>query len=365
MPGPIMSAMNSWLEGVRVLDLSQYLPGPLATLFLADFGADVLKVEPPRGDEMRNLGPRDDAGRPIFYEAVNAGKTVRRMDLKQPQDRAAFLALVEGADVLLETFRPGVMARLGLDYAVLSARNPRLVYCSLNGYGAGSPMEQAAGHDANYLALAGLLDRNGDATPMYFDPPIADTTGSLYSVVAILGALRGRERSGRGCAIDIGLADVAHPLQVFAVADYGARGYSPGRNETYLNGGAAYYRIYGTRDGRFVAIGALEPKFWRSFCEASARPEWIARQAEPFPQHALTRDLAAHFATLTMAECVIRYGATDCCVTPVLTLGEGLASEHCQARGLVRRGEAGDLQALFPAHVDGVAPATRRALKVE
>ena len=125
---------------------------------------------------------------------------------------------------------------------------------------------------------------------MYFDPPIADTTGSLFAVIAILGALRGRDRSGRGCAIDIALADVAVPLQIFPVADYGARGYSPGRNETYLNGGAAYYRIYSTRDGRHVALGAIEPKFWRSFCETARHPEWIARQAEPLPQHMLTRD---------------------------------------------------------------------------
>ncbi len=358
-----MSALNHWLEGVRVLDLTQYLPGPLATLFLADFGADVLKIEPPRGDEMRNLGPRDDAGRAIFYEAVNAGKTVRRMDLKDAQAREAFLELVESADVLVETFRPGVMARLGLDFATLSARNPRLVVCSLNGYGTGGPMEQAAGHDINYLAQAGVLERNGDEAPMYFDPPVADTTGSLFAVIAILGALRGRDRSGRGCAIDIGLADVVVPLQIFPVADFGARGYSPSRNETYLNGGAAYYRIYATRDGRHVALGAIEEKFWQRFCQASGHPEWIVRQGEPLPQRALMRDLAAYFATLTLAECDARYADADCCLASVLTVREGLESAHSRQRGLVRRGAAGDLQALFPAHVDGVPPATRALLK--
>jgi crotonobetainyl-CoA:carnitine CoA-transferase CaiB-like acyl-CoA transferase len=354
-----MSALNSWLAGVRVLDLSQYLPGPLATLFLADFGAEVLKIEPPRGDEMRNLGPRDDAGRPLFYESVNGGKTVRRMDLKDPPAREEFLRLVETADVLLETFRPGVMARLGLDFATLAARNPRLVYCALSGYGIGGPMEQAAGHDANYLAQAGILERNGDQAPMYFDPPIADTTGSLYAVIAILGALRGRERTGRGCMIDIGLADVAIPLQIFQVADYGARGYSPSRNETYLNGGAAYYRIYATRDGRHVALGAIEAKFWQRFCEAAGHPEWIQRQSEPLPQHALTRDIATFFAGLTLAECEARYAGVDCCFTPVLTVAEGIESLHVRQRGLVRRNEAGDLQALFPAHVDGAPPEVR------
>jgi alpha-methylacyl-CoA racemase len=354
-----MSALNTWLAGVHVLDMSQYLPGPLATLFLADFGASVLKIEPPQGDEMRNLGPRDPKGRPIFYEAVNAGKIVRRMDLKDTDAREAFLQLVETHDVLLESFRPGVMARLGLGYDTLASRNPRLVYCSVSGYGIGGPLEQAAGHDANYLAQAGVLHRNGDVAPMYFDPPVADTTGSLFAVIAILGALRGRELTGRGCTIDIALADVAIPLQIFQVADYGARSYSPGRNETYLNGGAAYYHVYATRDSRHVALGAIEPKFWRRFCEAAQRPQWIARQSEPLPQHALTRDVAAFFEGLTLAQCNERFARADCCLTSVLTVGESLTSSHVAQRRLVLRAENGHLQPLFPAHVDAAPPNTR------
>jgi len=358
-----MSSLNSWLQGVRVLDLSSYLPGPLATLFLADFGADVLKIEPPRGDEMRNLGPRDAGGRALFYESVNGGKTIRRMDLKDARVRDEFLTLVDAADVLLETFRPGVMARLDLDYPTLSARNPRLVYCALSGYGIGGPKALVAGHDANYLAQAGVLHRNGNEAPVYFDPPVADTTGSLYAVIAILGALRGRDRTGRGCMIDIGLADTAHPLQMFQVADYGARGHVPERNTTYLNSGAAYYRIYATRDRRHVALGAIEPKFWKRFCEAAGHPQWIGRQPEPLPQHALTRDLAAFFANLELDECIARFAAADCCLEPVLTLGEGLESQHVAQRGLVRRDGRGNLQALFPARVDGEPPATRTARK--
>lgn len=358
--GAIVSELNTWLDGVRVLDLSQYLPGPLATLFLADFGAEVLKIEPPLGDEIRNLSPLDGEGRPIFYEAVNAGKMVRRMDLKLPDSRQEFLHLVKSADVLLESFRPGVMARLGLEYAQIAARNPRLIYCSLSGYGCGGPLEQSAGHDANYLSQAGVLYRNGYEAPIYFDPPVADTTGSLFAVVAILGALRGRDRTGRGCAIDIGLADVAAPLQIFRVADYGARSYSPSRNETYLNGGAACYRVYRTRDGRHVALGAIETKFWCRFCATAGRDDWVARAAEPMPQEALIADLAAFFDNLTLAECIDRFTPADCCLTPVLTLKEALESEHCRARGLVRRGKAGDLQPLFPARVNDQPPATRQ-----
>lgn len=358
-----MSALNHWLEGVRVLDLSSFLPGPLATLFLADFGADVLKIEAPRGDELRNLGPRDASGRPIYYDAVNGGKAVRRMDLKDPIVREEFLRLVDQADVLLETFRPGVMARLGLDYAMLARRNPRLIHCSINGYGFGSSLEQAAGHDVNYLALAGVLERNGDAAPAPFEPPVADTTGSLCAVIAVLGALRGRERTGRGCMIDLALADVAQPLQAFQVADYAARGASPSRNESYLNGGAAYYRIYPTRDGRHIAVGAIEPKFWRNFCVAAGRPEWGARHAEPLPQRALARDVGEFVATLTLDECVARFAKIDCCFAPVLSLAEALESAHVRERGLVRRGEAGELQALFPARIDGEAPALRKRVR--
>jgi alpha-methylacyl-CoA racemase len=358
-----VSALNSWLHDVRVLDLSQYIPGPLATLFLADFGADVLKIEPPLGDEMRDLGPRDATGRPIFYESINAGKRVRRMDLKRAEVREEFLQLTASADVLVESFRPGVMARLGLDYASVAATNPRIVYCSLSGYGVGGPLEQAAGHDANYLAQCGVMHRNGDQAPMYFDPPIADTSGSLFAVIAIQGALHARQRSGRGCCIDIALADVVVPLQLFRVADYGARGYSPARNETYLNGGAARYRVYRTADGRHIALGALEEKFWRCFCEAAGRPEWIERIAEPMPQTRLIADITAFFATLTLEACTLRFAAPDCCVTPVLTVGEAMESDHCRRRELVRRGPSGDLQALFPARVDGEPPVTRAAVR--
>lgn len=358
-----MSVLNSWLQDVRVLDLSQYIPGPLATLLLADFGAEVLKVEPPLGDEMRNLGPRDKTGRPIFYESINAGKRVRRMDLKQPGARQEFLQMADGVDVLLESFRPGVMARLGLEYTTLSARNPGLVYCSLSGYGIGGPLEQAAGHDANYLAQAGVLHRNGDDAPIYFDPPIADTTGSLFAVIAIQGALRARDRTGRGCFIDMALADVAAPLQLFRVADYGARGYSPSRNETYLNGGAARYRIYRTADDRHIALGALEDKFWRCFCQTAGRPEWITRIAEPMPQTQLIADIASFFGNLTLEMCSAHFAAPDCCVTPVLTVGEAMESDYCHHRELVRRGDSGELQALFPARVDGEPPAIRPALK--
>jgi alpha-methylacyl-CoA racemase len=353
------SRLGLFARGVRVLDLSAFLPGPLASLLLADMGAEILKIEPPKGDAMMQLGPRDARERPLFYEALNAGKSVRRMDLKQTEARDEFLRLVAEFDVLIEGFRPGVMRRLGLGYAALREINPGLIYCSLSGYGATSPMAQLAGHDANYLAASGVLHRNGADRPLFYDPPLSDVAGSLFGIIAILGALRAREADGLGCQIDIGLADVTMPLQLFQVAAYGAIGTIPQRRQTYLNGGAAYYQVYATADGRHIALGAAEPKFWRAFCEAAGRPDWIGREAEPLPQTTLIADVATLIGTFTLTECQARFADSDCCVSPVLDLGEAVASPHHCARGLVRQTPEGALQALFPALVDGAPPAPR------
>ncbi len=367
LPTPLAdrSRLGQFLSGVKVLDLSSFLPGPFASLLLADMGAEVLKVEPPAGDAMRQLGPRGEDGAPVFYEAVNAGKSVCRMDLKDPLARAELLRLVPEYDVLIEGFRPGVMARLGLAYETLREINPGLIYCSLSGYGATGPLAEAAGHDANYLAEAGVLHRNGGASPMFFDPPIADVSGSLFGVIAILGALRGRNSDGRGCAIDIALADVPMPLQLFQVAAFGAVGLVPQRRETYLNGGAAYYQVYATEDGRHIAVGAIEPKFWHAFSLAAGQPGWIERQDEALPQTSLIADVAAFVATLTLDACRDRFRSPDCCTSPVLDIGEALGSPHTNGRGLVRTAPHGALQALFPARIDGRAPESRPALRTD
>ena len=353
-----MSRLGQFARGVRVLDLSSFLPGPFASLMLADMGAEVLKIEPPDGDAMLQLGPRDAQGAPVFHGAVNAGKTVRRMNLKQPAERAEFLRLVEQHDVLIEGFRPGVMQRLGLDYKVLRGINPRLVMCSLSGYGAAGPKAQEAGHDANYLANSGMMHRNGGS---YYDPPVADLSGSLFSVIAILGALRARDADGQGCFIDIALADTPMALQLFPVAEYGATGAVGQPRETYLNGGAAYYQVYAAADGRQVALGAIEPKFWAAFCHAAERPHWVARQSETLPQTALIADVAALLGAMTADACLARFGPADCCFSQVLDLGEALRGSHHRDRSLVRSARPGVLQALFPAHIDGAPPAPRPA----
>ncbi len=356
---PTVSAFSTFLSGVRVLDLSQYIPGPLATLFLADMGAQVIKIEPPQGDQMRALGPRDAHGRPVFYNSLNAGKTIRCMDLKDEAERAEFLELARTADVIVEGFRPGVIDRLGIGYDVLRSVNPGIILCSISGYGSGSTLAAKAGHDANYLALSGMLERNGTDAPMFFDPPVSDVSGSLFAAIAILGALHGRNRTGKGCVIDLGLADTVMPLQLMQIAAYGANGTVPHRGETYLNGGAAYYQVYGTRDGRHVMLGAIEPKFWAAFCAAAGRPQWADRQADALPQHALREEVAAFFAALSSEEIAARFGAIDCCVSLVNDLGEAIEDTHTTERQIVRRSDEGHLQALFPAWIDGSPPMPR------
>jgi len=358
-----MSRLNGFLRGVRVLDLTRHLPGPLATLLLADMGADVLKIEPPDGDGMRDMGPRRANGRPAYFTALHAGKTTRRIDLKTPGGRAELLGLVKTADVLIESFRPGVMARLGVGYDTLDAANARLVYCSLNGFGATGPLAASAAHDLNYVALAGALPPVGaDSLP---DTPLADCAGGLFAALAILGALHGRARDGRGCFIDLALVDAVMPLQILALAALSAAGAPPPPGEGLLNGGAAYYHVYDTSDGHRVTLGAIEAKFWRAFCAAAGRPEWQPRHDEPLPQRALITEVESMFRELTLAECERRFGRADCCFAPAAELAQAIASPHMRSRGLVQRTADGDYQPLFPALVDGEPPAPRPPVREE
>jgi alpha-methylacyl-CoA racemase len=358
-----MSTVGSFLRGLRILDLSQYIPGPLASLMLVDMGAEVVMIEPPSGDPMQTLGPRGRDEGALFYETLNAGKSVLHLDLKDPAQCDVCIDLIRDCDVLIEGFRPGVMQRLGLDYETLGNVNAGLIYCSINGYGAVGSQSQRAGHDANYLAEAGVLDRNGSARPVFFDPPIADLSGSLFAAMAILGALNGRHRTGQGCHIDLAVTDVIMPLQMLQVADCAENGTVPKRGETYLNGGAAYYNIYETSDGEYVVVGAVEPKFWRVFCEAAGCPPWIERQGEALPQSALIKDVANRLADLTLADCLERFSSNDCCVSPVLPIDRAVQSEHVCERGLVKAVGNGGLQSLFTAIIDGEAPRVRPVLK--
>jgi alpha-methylacyl-CoA racemase len=359
-PAPAAGAWGSFLDGLKILDLSRHLPGPLASLLLVDLGASVVKIEPPAGDEMRTVGPVGPRGLSIYFEAVNAGKVSLTLDLRADADKERFLALVDEADILLESFRPGTMARLGLGPETLRTRNPRLIYCGLSGFGDTGPRRGQAGHDNNYLSLNGALAGTGLADlPVFFDPPVADVSGSMMAAIAVLGAVNKRARDGMGCVLDLALADSVMPLISFPLAGLSAGRGDPGREGELLNGGAARYRVYRCADGRFATLGAIEPKFWAAFCAAAGHVEWTGRYDDPLPQAGLIAELDAWFAGLTQDEAAARLEPADCCFAPVLGLGDAVETEQLRSRDLVRRGANGIWQALFPGRVDGQAPATR------
>jgi alpha-methylacyl-CoA racemase len=357
----------SFLAGIRVLDLSQYIPGPYAALMLADMGADVVKVEPPGGDPARTLGPRDADGLSPFWKLMNGGKTVIELDLKSPEGAAGFADLLRGADVLLESYRPGVLDRLGFTRARLAKVCPRLVHAALSGYGQTGPWRLRTGHDLNYMALAGGLAVSGaqaqDKTlrPAMAAPPTADFASGLQTALAVCGALIGRGRTGQGAYLDLSLAETVLAWQSHTLTAALRPGFAPALAANLLNGGVACYQIYGTADGRFVTLAAIEEKFWRNFCEAVACPEWIGRQWEAMPQTALIADVAAVFATKSAAAWEDLLGGVDCCFGMVVDPADVPNHPQIAARGMLARHEGPDaaIEALFPAHVDGAPPARR------
>lgn len=288
-----------FLAGTRVVDLSQYLPGPYAALMLADLGADVAKVEPPGGDPGRALAPLDADGVSPLWKLVNAGKTIVTLDLKRPDDAERLALLLAAADVLIESYRPGVLDRLGFGRERLMSLNPRLVHAALSGYGQTGPWRQRTGHDLNYMAVGGGLAASGPAAaPSFAFPPTADYASGVQTALAVAAALAGRASTGRGAHLDLSLMETPLAWQG-PLLSWARRGAPSGRAALMLNGGAAYYQTYRAGDGRFVTLGAIEPKFWRNFCEAVGRPGWAARQDEDMPQAALIADVAALFANLS------------------------------------------------------------------
>ncbi len=353
------------LAGIRVLDLSQYLPGPYAGQILADLGAEVAKVEPPAGDPLRRVPPLDGDGLSAFYKLVNAGKTVVRLDLKQAAGKAAFLGLVDRADALIESFRPGALARLGLGAEALRARNPRLVHCALSGYGQSGPDALKAGHDINYMAMAGGLASSGTAArPIGAHPPTADFASGMQAALTVLAALLGRERGGQGggqgATIDTSIAETVLAWQSLALTAAG-RGGEAARGEGRLSGGAACYQVYETADGRFVTLGALEAKFWANFCRALGREDWIARHGEALPQTELIAAVAGAIAARPLAAWQALLAGVDCCYQAVLEPAEVPQDPQVRARGLLRAypGPEPRVEVAFPALFDGAPPAPR------
>jgi len=334
-----VAANHRLLAGVRVLDLSRLLPGPVCTLYLADLGADVVKVEDTgAGDYARALGARA-GGASAFYRAVNRNKRSLAVDLKDARGRDAFIALARGADVVVESFRPGVVDALGVGYPALAAANPRVVLASISGYGQDGPRAAMAGHDINYLGYAGILDQTGVAggAPALCNLQVADLLGgAASSAIAILAALLRAQRTGRGARIDVAMADAALAHNVFALHALEQWGATRPRGEDLLTGGVPAYGVYGTSDGRWLAVGALEDKFWRLLCATIGREDLagsgLATGAEG---RRVRRELEAVFARQRLAHWQRVFAAVDCCVTPVLTLDEALVDPQFVARGMV------------------------------
>lgn len=329
------------LDGVTVLDLSSVGPASRASRWLADYGADVVKVGPvPRRDGVQIVPP---------FHAYGAGRGWRRVlvDLKAAEGREVFLRLAERADVVLESFRPGVVARLGIGYDDVKSRNPRIVYCSTSGFGQSGPRAQWAGHDVDYLAVAGFLGASGrgaDGKPPLPGATVADSAGGgLHAVTAVLAALLGRERTGEGCYLDVAVADGVLALMSLQVDEFLATGEEPRPGSTLLTGRYACYDTYRTADDGWLAVGAIEPRFWANLCRALGLEQWIAAQTDDAVQEQVRADVASVLASRTRDEWVALLSPADTCVTPVLGIAEVADDEHFRARDAF-------LQARHPEH---------------
>lgn len=323
------------LSGVKVLDLSRLLPGPYLSMLLHQLGASIVKVEDPvTGDYMRWSPPLVD-GMSTVFRALNRGKKSVGINLKDPKGREAFLGMVDEADIVLESFRPGVLGRLGLAPADLLQRKPSLILVSISGYGQRGPRAHKAGHDLNFLARSGLLALNRDASGVPVVPGFqaADIAGGAWIPLAqLLAALVQRERTGEGAWIDTSMADGVLSLAALPFAElHGSSAAATDPDDAPLAGRWPCYGVYATSDGRYMSLAALEPKFWKGFCEAAGRPDWISRHlAQGVERETLRDEVAAVFREKTFAEWVEIFEPLDVCCDPVLTPWEaGLDGPFC------------------------------------
>lgn len=357
------------LSGIRVLDMSRLLPGPYCTMLLADFGAEVIKIEEPgKGDYSRSFPPfLKDFG--YWHLQLNRNKQSVVLDLKSEEGKNTFLELVKTADVVVESYRPGVLEKLGVDYAAAAKVNPKIIYCSLSGYGRKGPLAHKADHDLGYLSLAGVTAMSGEADGAPAIPGVlmADMNAALSAGMSIMIALRYAALTGQGQAIDISLFNVAMTLMPGAASLFFGSGFVAERGNNWLTGAYANYNIYKTADGRYVSVGCLEKKFWRSLCMGLGKEEIIDMIDDESNHPYLKEQLAAAFKQKTMREWEEFFADKDACVTPVLNFKEAVESEQVQANEMVlnvRDDELGEYQQLgfamklskTPAHLTKRAP---------
>ena len=322
------------LSDLTIVDFSTLLPGPLASLILSEAGAEVIKIEPAGGEDMRRSLPKWGSHSAIF-SLLNAGKKCVALDLKNVKHRDALLPLINRADILIEQFRPGVMQRLGLDFPTLAKGNPKLIYCSITGYGQTGEFAQRAGHDLNYLAETGLLALNPGSPEKPQFPPLlaADIAGGAYpAVINILLALAARQRTGKGAHLDVAMTDNLFPFAFWALPNGWLNNDWPERGTHAFSGGSPRYQLYATSDGAPLAVGALEDKFWHAFCEAIAlAPEH--REVDSNPQAAI-KAVRRIIASQPASHWERVFADTDCCCSLVRTLADAVETPHFQERGL-------------------------------
>lgn len=327
------------LKGFKMLDLSRLLPGPYCSLLLADMGMEVVKIEDSeQGDYMRWMGPiqkKDSA----YFLALNRNKKSMVLNLKKQEGKEIFYKLIDTYDILLEGFRPGVMDRLSIGYEDLKSKNPRIIFCSLSGYGQDGPYKERSGHDINYIGLGGILELTGtrDGGPIIPGTQIADIGGGgMMAAIAILAAIAHREKTGEGQYLDIAMHDGVISWLSIHAGRYFVDRELPKRGEMHLSGRYACYQIYPTKDGRYVSLGALEPKFWANFCEAIARKDLIEKQfIEGEERLQIIKEIQNLFKTKTQKEWIDFFKNVDACCEPILTLEEVFQHPHVLHRKMV------------------------------
>ena len=326
------------LNGVKILDLSTMYPGPLCTMLLADYGAEVIRIEPPKGGDLWRLSQPRLNGLGMPYLQVNRNKKSMTLNLKEPEAKEIFYDLVRTADVVVEQYRPGVVKRLGIDYETVKQYNEKLVYCSISGYGQDGPYRLKAGHDINYISQAGILGltaRKGEK-PVIPGVQIGDIGGgALYAVIGILIALMGARETGRGQYVDTAMFDGAISLMAWPACGtlVGSKGLEP--EGSILIGQLACYNVYETKDGRYMSLGAVENHLWGNFCEFVGHPEYTALQRDEEKQPEMKAEISRIFKERTLAEWVEALAGVDCCWSAVNTVDEAMEDPQVTSRGMI------------------------------
>ncbi len=330
---------NGPLQGIRILDLTRLYPGPLGTMMLADMGADVIKVEDMNSPDYMRFYPPYIESESAGFIAVNRSKRSLAINLKSAGGVGIFFDLLKTADIVIEQFRPGVLDELGIGYAAAGKIKPDIIYVSITGYGQDGPYAAVAAHDINFIGYAGILSATGsrETGPVLPAPQLGDVAGGAYmSIIACLSALWAREKTGRGQQVDVSMLDCLLPLMTLQMAHYQATKLTMAPGELPLSGGLACYGTYPCADGKYVALGILEAKFWKIFCDMAGRPEWVDRHMVMGAEaESLRKEITALFRTKTRGEWIARAKDLDVCLTPVLDISEVETDPQLKARQMV------------------------------